>query len=173
MFVGLTRHAQMIGEAVRMSDANTRDLVKLAVANNIQAGHDWSEPRLIAALKAAGVTGYADTSTVGVSSFRNVAVTNAGVLVKSGAGVVYGFLVHNPSVATVFVKFCDAIAVTVGTTPVVSGLAVPAGQTLFCPVSPSIQRKFNTGIMAYSVTGSADANTTAPATATYVEIAYS
>ena len=104
--------------------------------------------------------------------FRTAALTNAGQAVKAGAGAVYGWTFINVNAAVVYVKFYDALTVTVGTTPVAATRMVPAGGTLFVDNQMVRQLNLATGIMIAATANIADADTTAPATAIMAEVQY-
>jgi hypothetical protein len=77
-----------------------------------------------------------------------------------------GWNIINPNGSDVYVKFCDSAGATAGTTAIVKTLMIPANSTVYLESRPnSSQIFFGTAMMIYCVTGLADNNTTAPASA--------
>jgi hypothetical protein len=108
-----------------------------------------------------------------ISAFRNTAVTNAAVAVKASAGEVWGWNIINPNATPIYIKIYDTAAagVTVGATAVVMTLMVPGSGAVF--QEPNVAQLINsTAIAIAAVTGSADADATAPGSAVLVEIKY-
>lgn len=118
------------------------------------------------------------TSFIGLfaspSTYRNTAVTNTAVAVKASSGDVVGYLLYNPNSTDVWVKFCDLASgsVSVGSTAVVFSLFVPGNSQVVEPYNGASQFTFATAISAYSVTGAADNNSTAPISAVTINIQY-
>lgn len=112
----------------------------------------------------------ASTSAVGVTMFRDTAVTATDVTVKTAAGRVYNYYCYNPHTADVWVHLYNALIanVTPGTTAPLYSIYVPAGGTAEREFSVPIT--FATAISAASTTTLAGA--TGPATGTVVEIGY-
>ncbi len=97
-------------------------------------------------------------------TFRNAALSNTAVAVKAAAGCLYGYHIHNPSAATVYIQFYDVAqgSVTVGTTTPKMTFGIPAGASLDAPgVVPGIS--FGTAITVAATTTAA--GSTAPASA--------
>src|SRR5262245_46812031 len=95
--------------------------------------------------------------SAGVSKFRTQVLGVGAQLVKAAPGNVLGLTVINPNSDKVFVKFCNiaATGVTVGTSPVVHVLEVPAndgdndGQLLVPPGAFPLFN-FSTAISVYA-----------------------
>ena len=107
--------------------------------------------------------------------FRNVAVSNTAILVRTGSNLLVGWNLINTNTTNSFLKLYNAAAaadVTVGTTAVVRTLLIPASGTVFLSNEDKFQVGFSLGIVAAVVTGIADNNTTAPTIGCYVEILY-
>lgn len=108
--------------------------------------------------------------------YRDTALTNVVVGIATQQSDLIGWNIINPNSSTIYVKFYDVASsgtVTAGVTEPVKVLMVPANSTVYMEYNRhQSQYYFVNGICAISVTGLADSNTTAPTTATYVEIYY-
>lgn len=107
--------------------------------------------------------------------FRQVTVTNTAVLVAAGNFNLVGWNLINHDATRAFLKLCNAVtagAVTIGTTPVVKTLEIPASGTVFLSNDGNLQAAFQNGIVIYVVTGLLDNSTAAPTTGCCVELSY-
>jgi hypothetical protein len=108
--------------------------------------------------------------------YRDTAFTNVVIGATGSPADLMGWNIINNDTAAVYVKFFDVASsgtVTLGTTLPVKVLMVPAQTTVYMEYKKDqSQYYFASGIAAASVAGLADSNTTAPATATYIEIYY-
>lgn len=109
-------------------------------------------------------------------TYRDTALTNTVVGISTQSSDLIGWNIINLDSSTVYVKFYDIASsgsVTLGTTEPVKVLLVPSNSTVYMEYNKfQSQYYFKNGICAVSVTGIADSSTTAPTTATYVEIYY-
>ena len=98
----------------------------------------------------------------GLSIFRSIDLDESEEDVKTSAGKVYGWFIHNAHTATLFVKFYNATAAstTVGTTTPVMTVPMPAGASANVEFTNGIA--FSTAICVAATTGVADADTGAP-----------
>lgn len=90
----------------------------------------------------------------------SAASTNATVA-KAGAGRLLGFVLTNNAAAKVYVKFHNQTTTPTAGTGVVRSFGIPAGGTITFSLEGGIA--FSTGIAFTTVTGAADADTTAVA----------
>jgi len=123
--------------------------------------------------------GFFATSISGFSDYRNTALTNTAVSVKSSGGSLRGWTFINQNTSAVYIKIYNALAgsVTVGTTTPVMVITIPAGTAsdpavFFLETQQVEQRAFTTGIAMAAVTGIADNNNTAPSIAIYSEVRF-
>lgn len=110
-------------------------------------------------------------AALGVSVFRDTALSNTDVAVKATAGQVFGYHIYNPNASDVFVHLYNATTanVTVGTTTPRLTLVVPAGGILDAP-SIEYPVDFDTAITAAATT--TVGGSTAPTTSLLTEILY-
>lgn len=94
-------------------------------------------------------------------NFRNTNLTVSPQIVKPGPGNLYGWNILNSSSFDVYVKFCNTNAVTVGVTPIVLTLKVPAGGQVYQEPN-CLQYGFNSAISVYCVNGFLDNSTATP-----------
>jgi len=113
-------------------------------------------------------------ATGGASITSNIVPNNTtAVVVKTGAGTVYGFYGYSISASTpAWLKIYDATSATCGAGTPTARLLIPYDSTTSnngtnMPI-PAAGIAFNTGITYCVTTGIADNNTTAPAASTYV-----
>lgn len=112
----------------------------------------------------------ASTSATGTSIFRDIALSNADVTVKSSAARLYNYYLYNPNTSDVWVHFYNALIanVTVGTTTPTWSVFVPAGGT--AEREFTIPISFGTGIAAAATTTLTGG--TAPASAVVAEVGF-
>jgi hypothetical protein len=113
-------------------------------------------------------------SAPATSLFKNPALGATPVLAGAGARSVYGWRFVNLGASPVFVKLYDAAtaaAVTVGTTPPVGLIQVPAGGYEAQPVTSSTQFAFAAGCVIAAVSGTEDSSS-ASGGAIYCEVRY-
>jgi hypothetical protein len=97
----------------------------------------------------------------GALTYRNISLLATGVLIKGGAGCVFGYFIANSSASTRFVKFYNKTAApTVGTDVPLLTLAIPAASAANYYFGPGIQ--FDLGIGIGATTLVADNDATAP-----------
>lgn len=115
-------------------------------------------------------------STDAHDTYRDTALTNVAVGPASGVKELTGWSIDNSgNTSDVYVKFYNASSgsVIVGTTEVVKTLPVPAATVIYLEHKKgSSQHYFPSAMSLACVTGRADNNTAAPATAILVEIFY-
>lgn len=121
-------------------------------------------------------------SSADTSYYKNLALSSTGVLIKAGgsagegggnapAKYVHSVILTNTNASLVYVKWYDkATAPTVGTDVPVAVWGLQSNQTFALELNDPMP--FYNGIGIGCVTGSADNNTTAPATAIVVDIHY-
>lgn len=118
-------------------------------------------------------------SESGYLTYRNTALTNTPLAVKTTSGFLMGWNFINVNTVTVYVKFYNTTVAntTVGTTTPLFTLAVPGGSASVpgvnfqeCGLIP--QEVFSTAITIACVTGLADNSNTAPTTAIHVSVRY-
>lgn len=100
-------------------------------------------------------------SAPATSLFKDPALGSAPALVAAGARSVYGWRFVNLGVNPAFVKLYDAAtaaAVTVGTTPPVGLIQVPAGGYEVQPVTSSAQFSFTAGCVIAATAGTEDSS---------------
>jgi len=99
----------------------------------------------------------------GYDVHRNIDVDESEDDVKTSAGKLYGWFLHNAHTATLFVKFYNATAAntTVGTTTPFMTIPMPAGASANVEFTNGIA--FSTALCIAATTGVADADTGAPA----------
>ncbi len=107
--------------------------------------------------------------------YIDAALTNVVVGAYASPADITGWNIINNDTAPVYIKFYDGSSgsITLGTTLPVKVLQVPAQTTLYLEHvehNKASQYYCATGISVASVAGLADSNTTAPGTATYIEI---
>jgi hypothetical protein len=115
-----------------------------------------------------GVSKSTDTAT-GLSTVRTISANNTAVTIKNAAGNIYGFRVTNKSASVIFVKIYNVAGATPANTPVMT-ITVPSGDGSWNGDSFDVGRYFNTAISVRCVTGTADNDTTSPATAPIIEL---
>jgi hypothetical protein len=124
----------------------------------------FTQPALVAGTAAVGDVGqqYRANATGAASGTHLVsaASTNATV-VKAGAGRLLGFVLTNNAAAKVYVKFHNQTTTPTAGTGVVRSFGIPAGGTITFSLEGGIA--FSAGIALTTVTGAADADTTAVA----------
>jgi hypothetical protein len=124
----------------------------------------FTQPALVAGTAAIGDVGqqYRANATGAASGTHLVsgASTNATV-VKAGAGRLLGFVLTNNAAAKVYVKFHNQTTTPTAGSGVVRSVGIPAGGTIAFSLEGGIA--FSTGIALTTVTGAADADTTAVA----------
>lgn len=119
-----------------------------------------------------------NVAPIPLSYFRTTVLLGAALPIKNGAGTIWGVKFINPNVTKMNVKFYDKVssAVTVGTTPVLSTIPVPAndatndGVTWLSP--DNILLTFGSAISFACVNELADSGTTAPGSALTAEVYY-
>jgi hypothetical protein len=106
---------------------------------------------------------YPSATGEGLDVFRSIDVDESEEDVKTSAGKLYGWFLHNAHTATLFVKFYNATAAntTVGTTTPIMTIPIPAGASANVHFNKGI--KFDTALCIAATTGVADADTGAPA----------
>lgn len=118
-------------------------------------------------------------SELGYLSYRNTALTNTPLAVKTSPGFVMGWNFINVNTATVYVKFYNSTVAntTIGTTAPLLTIAVPGGSASIpgvnfqeCGLIP--QEVFSTAVSIACVTGLADNSTTAPTTSIHASVRY-
>lgn len=131
-------------------------------ASSAGTSGDWAT--LDASAEGALWTTNTPTTTGGCSIFRSIDLDETEEEIKSTAGNLYGYYVHNKSTSTIYLKFYNATAanVTVGTTTPVLTFPIPAGAS--ANVGFAFPIGFSTAITAAATTGVADSDTGAPAT---------
>lgn len=99
----------------------------------------------------------------GCSIYRTIDLDETEEEVKSTAGTLYGWFIHNKAATTLYVKIYNATAasVTVGTTTPAMTIPIPAGASANVEYTNGIA--FSTAICIAATTGVADADTGAPA----------
>lgn len=115
------------------------------------------------------------TGTTGApSQFRSLTVNSTAQAVKASTGNVYGWNINNEHVATIYVKIYNIAAASVNPASdvPVRTIKVPAGGVAGVENNGAIQNNCSTAISVRCVTGSADNDTTAPATLPIIEILY-
>lgn len=122
-----------------------------------QSGAPWSDT-------------LAPTTSGGLTTFFNGAVTNTAVAVKASAGQVYSWMLFNPSGAVAYLQVFNVAAagVTVGTTAPLFSIPVQAGTQV--PFSTDIGIAFGTAISVAATT--TPTGSSAPGTAMVVNIFY-
>ena len=124
----------------------------------------FTQPALVAGTAAIGDVGqqYRANATGAASGTHLVsaASTNATVA-KASAGRLLGFVLTNNAAAKVYVKFHNQTTTPTAGTGVVRSFGIPAGGTITFSLEGGIA--FSTGIAFTTVTGAADADTTAVA----------
>lgn len=120
----------------------------------------------LSSIGATGLNKYTD--------FRNTALSNTVVTVKSSVGNIYGYkFVNLDQSNTAYVKFFDAATVTLGTTAPKSVIVCPPNTvTEFEPTAVPYRYFQTNSIKLVAVSGISDSNTTAPSTPIYSEIIY-
>ena len=116
------------------------------------------------------VASYATPQGSGGNSVYSGAVSNTATQVKSGAGQVYGWDIHNPNAAIAYVQFFNAAvgSVTVGTTAPVYSIGIPANSRAVMEWPNGIQH--TTAIVVAATTTRAGG--TAPSSAVDVNVIY-
>jgi hypothetical protein len=106
----------------------------------------------------------------GGNSIYSGAVTNTATQVKSGAGQVYGYDIHNPNASIVYLQFFDTAvgSVTVGSTTPKFVLGIPANGRAAIEWPNGIQHTTAIVIAATTTRG----GSTAPGTAVDVNVIY-
>jgi hypothetical protein len=172
------------------SSVNANRWFRLRVTTNVTAGAaaKWTiirgayatEP--IPAIQTHAITGSVTVTTttvggsatvVGQTLFRDVAVSNTDVAVKTSAGRVYSWNFKNPHATdTAWVHFYNALIanVTVGTTVPVWSVEVPAGTSK--DMAFTIPMTFATAITIAATTSADHTVSTAPSTALIAFIGY-
>lgn len=104
----------------------------------------------------------APSASGGTTPYRTLDLDETEEDVKTSAGQLYGYIIHNAAASTRYVKLYNATAanVTVGSTTPVMTIPVPAGATANVAFPNGIS--FSTAICAAATTGVADADTGAP-----------
>lgn len=108
--------------------------------------------------------------TTGLTTFGNTALSSTKTQVKASAGKLYGWMIHNPSAATVFIQVWDLASgsITVGTTTPTYVIPIPAGASANVFGERGITHSTAINVAATTTaTGS-----TAPATAAVVSLFY-
>jgi hypothetical protein len=104
--------------------------------------------------------------------YKNTALSNTAITVKSSAGNVYGIRIINPNASAVYVKFYNSASVTVGTTAPIETIQVKASDSKeFMPSAFPINY-FSNSIKMVCTANLADSDATAPGTGVFVEIKY-
>ena len=113
---------------------------------------------------------HASAAAVGMDSFRNTAITNAAVAVKSSAGNLYWLHVENAGTAKAYLNFYDGAAggITVGSTTPTLSLVIPASGGYTDPLPLPVA--FATAITIAATT--TPTGGTAPGTALLVNLGY-
>ncbi len=131
-----------------------------------------SWPVALASNQAAiPVTPSAPAGASGTSAYKNTALSNTGVNIKSSAGVVTAWHFYNPNTSAVFVHFYNkATAPTTGTDTPIRTIGLPAsgGATVAFPFPLG----FGTGIGISCTANVGDADNTAPTTGIAVDVEY-
>lgn len=114
-------------------------------------------------LKVSGGGLWVRDLAAGYSIFRSIDLDESEEDVKTSAGTLHGWFMHNAHTATLFVKFYNATAAntTVGTTTPILTVPMPAGSSANVEFSKGIT--FATALCAAATTGVADNDTGAPA----------
>lgn len=125
---------------------------------------------LSAGAAAIGTVSLTSSSSNGVSTFGNNALTSTGVQIKSTAGGLYDFTLFNPSIATTYFQFflLPSASVTVGTTAPSLVIGVAAGATVTQALT--VPRTGGTGLTICATT--TPTGSTAPATAAVVTVGF-
>jgi hypothetical protein len=98
----------------------------------------------------------------GCDTYRNINLGATGVLIKGGAGTVFGWYLANNAASSRFVKFYNKLtAPTVGTDTPLLTIALPASSAANVYFGPGIAFSLGIGIGAVQLV--ADSDTTAPA----------
>lgn len=113
--------------------------------------------------RMAIVTSRPSATGEGYDVHRNIDVDESEDDIKTSAGKLYGWFMHNAHTATLFVKFYNATAAstTVGTTTPFLTMPMPAGASANVEFTNGIA--FSTALCIAATTGVADADTGAPA----------
>ena len=114
-------------------------------------------------LKVSGGGLWVRDLAAGYSIFRSIDLDETEEDVKTSAGTLHGWFMHNAHTATLFVKFYNATAAntTVGTTTPILTVPIPAGSSANVEFSKGIT--FATALCAAATTAVADNDTGAPA----------
>ena len=106
------------------------------------------------------------------SLYRNTALSNVKQSISVLPGYIYGWHIINPNATPVYIKFCqgDFATVVVGTTPPIFTLFVPGNSVADLPPNVRALFRLANAMTIACVTGLADNNTTAPATAVMAQI---
>ncbi len=116
----------------------------------------------------------ADLDGTNLQPFRNAGITNVAIDVSGGApATLWGWNIINPNATPVYVKIYDLAAgsVVVGATAIVMTLMIPGNGSVF--QEPNVrQLACSTALSLAAVTGLADANAVAPASAILVEMKF-
>lgn len=116
----------------------------------------------------------ATSDTSGTTSlFRSLTVDSAAQAIKASSGNLYGWNIINLHTAPIYVKIYNKAAASVNPasdTPVRTLLVAASGSVYMEP--SCIQRSCDAAMSIRCVTGSADSNTSAPATTPIIEIEY-
>lgn len=113
-------------------------------------------------------------ATGGASTTGNISVNNVtAVVVKSGAGTLYGIQVYGIGSAPAYIKFYNATSATCGSGTPVKRIMIPAASTAANGAGSNVTFgsqgvAFSTGITYCVTTGITDADTTAPAANTFL-----
>jgi len=114
------------------------------------------------------------TATGGASTTGNIGANNTtAVVIKAGAGTLYGVQVYGIGSAPAYLKIYNATSATCGSGTPVKRLMIPAASTAANGAGSNIDFgsagvDFSTGITYCLTTGITDADTTAPAASTFL-----
>jgi hypothetical protein len=107
------------------------------------------------------------------SRFRNTALTNTVVTVKSSKGNIYGINIINPNTVPAYVKLFDSSTATLGTTAPVRTIVIGATSAYTVENTGAVWEYFqNNSIKAVAVSALADNTITAPTTPLLIEMSY-
>lgn len=104
--------------------------------------------------------------------YRNNAVTNTLILVRSGQGTITGLIVNNPNASEAFLQIFDAAstgAVTLGTTVCDEPIKIPASGSITL-WGTEVKTYFDNGLVIAATT--TEGGSTAPASALSVVLRY-
>lgn len=163
-------------------NCDTAGNVRVNVTNtnaNGSATSANSSPVVIASDQAAVTVKAAAAATGGASTASEIVPANTtAVVVKSGAGTLYGVQVYNINAAPLYLKFYNATSATCGSGTPVKRLMIPAASTAANGAGSNVSFgtsgvNFSTGLTYCVTTGIADTDTSAPTAAnTLVNVDY-